>query len=140
MPLTCISRSISAIFTWQLLEDKTLTRPGVIQLPGNPLDITTSTTDSAAHLAVALHIPEGSDAAATAAARSLHIIRLTMDDGRLAVDTIAPVQDDTQEVEEQDVPEADVRTLFYTVEHLRKQPPGGTEEGGEEPQGDVAEE
>ncbi|OAR02316.1 hypothetical protein LLEC1_00430 [Akanthomyces lecanii] len=128
--IVAICEGISAIFTWQLFEKKTLTRPGVIQLPGKPLDITSSTTSSNAHLAVALHIPEDSDA--NVVPRSLHIVRLTIDDGRLAVDTILPVEDNVLEATEQDTSEKDIRTLFYTVEHLRKQPAGGAEEGDTE--------
>lgn len=94
-----------------------------------------ATSDSAS-LAVALHIPEDSDAAG---ARSLYTISLTVDDGRLAVDTLAQVQDEAQEAEEQYVSEADVRTLFYTIEHLRKQQAGAPgEQDGEgegEPEG-----
>lgn len=99
----------------------------MIQLPGKPLDISSSTTSSTAHLVVALHIPEDSDTVVTV--RSLHIICLAIDDGRLAVDTITPIGDDALEATEQDAAEADVRTLFYTVEHLRKQPASGAEEG-----------
>lgn len=69
------------------------------------------------------------DSDASVAARSLHIIRLTLDDGRLAVDTFTPVGDDALEATEQNAVEADVCTLFYTVDHLRKQPASGAEEG-----------
>ncbi|KAM3530702.1 hypothetical protein MY4038_004796 [Beauveria bassiana] len=138
--VVAICEGISAIFTWQLLADNTLTKPSIIQLPGNPLDITTSTTSSTASLAVALHVPEGSETAA----QSLHLIQLMTDDhGRLAVDTIAPVRDDPpQEIkeQEQDVTEAEVHTLFYTVEHLRKQQASGPEEREGSQQGDAAEE
>ncbi|KAM3507081.1 hypothetical protein MY11210_007294 [Beauveria gryllotalpidicola] len=138
--VVAICEGISAIFTWQLLaDDNTLTKPGIIQLPGNPLDIATSTTSSTASIAVALHIPEGSETAA----QSLHLIQLMTDDhGRLAVDTIAPVRDDPQETkeQEQDVTEAEVHTLFYTVEHLRKQQASGPEEREGSQQGDAAEE
>lgn len=34
-----ITYSISAIFTWQITEDNELKYPGIIQLPGNPLDL-----------------------------------------------------------------------------------------------------
>ncbi|OAA43058.1 Quinoprotein amine dehydrogenase [Cordyceps fumosorosea ARSEF 2679] len=137
--IVAICEGIPAVFTWQLLEDNTLTRPGVIQLPGKPLDIAESpASDDTVSLSVALHVPEGSSAEA---ARSLHIIRLMVDDGRLAVNTIAPVGDESLESSEQDVVEEDVRTLFYTVEHLRKQQASGQEEGETEQQGDsVAEE
>ncbi|TQV97370.1 hypothetical protein V2A60_000013 [Cordyceps javanica] len=132
-----ICEDISAIFTWQLLHDNVLTKPGIIQLPGKPLDIAASTTDSTASLAIALHIPEGFD---DAAAQSLHIIHLMIDDGRLAVDTIGPVNDAAQEATEQDVAESDIRTLFYTIEHLRKQQTSGLEEDqGEQQEGSVAE-
>ncbi|KAM3438935.1 hypothetical protein MY4824_003005 [Beauveria thailandica] len=139
--VVAICEGISAIFTWQLLADNTLTKPSIIQLPGNPLDITTSTTSSTASLAVALHISEGEGSETTA--QSLHLIRLMTDDhGRLAVETIAPVRGDSQETkeQEQDVTEAEVHTLFYTVEHLRKQQASGPEEREGSQQGDATEE
>ncbi|ATY59393.1 Quino amine dehydrogenase [Cordyceps militaris] len=137
--IVAICEGISAVFTWQLLHDNTLTRSGIIQLPGKPLDIATSMTSDAASLAIALHIPERSEACG---AQSLHIIRLMNDDGRLTVDTVAPVHDESQEVQEQTVAEVDVRMLFYTVAHLRKQPVGGglEEVEGEQQEGTVAEE
>lgn len=65
--------------------------------------------------------------------KSLSTMRLCIDDGRLAVETMASVQDETQAAEEVEASEAEVRSLFYTVEHLRKYKGGAAgDEAGEE--------
>lgn len=126
--------SIKAIFAWQLTEDNTLNHPGVIQIPGNPLDIAiVSTADAAPKLVVA------ADPSGTSQAKSLSIFTLTTNGGRLSTETAVVVNDDAIEIGELEITEKETRGLLYNVETLRKQP---TEQGGEdaaEEQGMVAE-
>ena len=116
--------SINAIFTWTLFEDNSLTRPGVIQLPGKALDLAVAPpvdSTSPPGIVVALHT-------ASDDVKSLHTMCLTVDDGRLAVESMTSVQDDAQEVEQIEASEAEIRSLFYTVEQLRKYKGSGTAE------------
>lgn len=61
--------------------------------------------------------------------KSLNIFSLTMDEGRLAVDTTSYVEEDAVESSDLEVTESEVRNLLYGMEHLRKQK--GTEDDGE---------
>ncbi|KAJ6785003.1 hypothetical protein PWT90_03688 [Aphanocladium album] len=124
-----ICEGVPALFTWQLLKDtNTLTKPGIIQLPGKPLDLAITTN----RVVVALHVAED---ASGEAARALHIIDLELEDGRLAVEEIEPVQDDEPEKEELEMSYKDIRSLFYTVEHLRKQQASAPEDAPEDGEG-----
>lgn len=58
----------------------------------------------------------------------------TVDDGRLAVESMTSLQDDAEEVEQIEASEAEIRSLFYTVEQLRKYKGSGT---GEDETGEV---
>lgn len=118
---------IPAVFSWQLQDDNTLTKPGVIQLEGAPLDVTlVSTGQSSCAVAAALHLPKplSSDVA-----QSLVVLHLTLSEGRLTVENTHTVNDVDGEATEVDVTEADVRSLFYTVEHLRKQQANAADDG-----------
>lgn len=110
--------SVSAIFSWQLTDENVLNHPGVIQLPGKPvhLAIAPASADSPPRLIVALHLGEPTPT------QSLHAFTLTMNDGRLAVDTDSHIKDEPLEVDEMDVSEEEIRRLLFTVENLRKQP------------------
>lgn len=78
-------------------------------------------------ISVALHTAEGSDA------KSVHEFKLTVNDDRLCVDSEAVLQDEDLDIPELEASEAEIRNLFYGVEHLRKQSGGGEEPEGEKP-------
>ncbi|KAF7559784.1 hypothetical protein G7046_g4373 [Stylonectria norvegica] len=114
--VVAICEDIQAIFSWQLTEANTLNHPSVIQLPGKPLSIAIiSTKDSPPKIINAI------DASDPTKAKSLSIFSLTMNNGKLAVESTALVADDDLEAEEMEVPESEIRSLLYTVENLRKQ-------------------
>lgn len=124
-----ITYSISAIFTWQITEDNELKYPGIIQLPGNPLDLSIcpqKEDSSTPTIITALHVPEETQA------KSLHVFQLALSEGRLSVDTDKTVQDDDVEASEADVLESEIRDLYYTVENLRKTTGSGSDDAGQE--------
>ncbi|PNY28430.1 tRNA (guanine-N(7)-)-methyltransferase non-catalytic subunit TRM82 [Tolypocladium capitatum] len=69
------------------------------------------------------------DPTQTPLAKGLHVFTLTMNDGRLAVDTERSVHDEGLEAAEMEASELEIRSLLYTVENLRKQTGGGEEAG-----------
>ncbi|KAF3074708.1 hypothetical protein CFAM422_002899 [Trichoderma lentiforme] len=132
--ILAICEDIKAIFSWKLNENNELHCPGIIQLPGKPLSLTISPNDDAPPTVIAAIEPD-----AETKARSLHAFRLTMTNGRLAVDVESCFKDKEVETNESEISEEDVRGLLYTVESLRKVVTGGPDEegGSETPQGNV---
>ncbi|KAL7936303.1 hypothetical protein V8C35DRAFT_297463 [Trichoderma chlorosporum] len=132
--ILAICEDIKAIFSWKLNENNELHCPGIIQLPGKPLSLTISPSNDAAPTVIAAIEPD-----AETKAQSLHAFRLTMTNGRLAVDVESSFKDKTVEAGEPEISEEDVRGLLYTVESLRKVVTGGPDEegGSEAPQGNV---
>lgn len=119
-----MDHSISGIFTWKVAEDNNLNCPGIIQLPGKPLDLTIVPGDKPT-IAVALHTPEASEA------KSVHVFELGVNDGRLCVDTEAVLQDGELDQPDLQATDDEIKTLFYTVEQLRKQSSGNEDEAGD---------
>ncbi|KAK4078735.1 uncharacterized protein Triagg1_3066 [Trichoderma aggressivum f. europaeum] len=132
--ILAICEDIKAIFSWKLNENNELHCPGIIQLPGKPLSLTISPSDDAAPTVIAAIEPD-----AETKAQSLHAFRLTMTNGRLAVDVESCFKDKEVEANEPEISQEDVRGLLYTVESLRKVVTGGPDEegGSETPQGNV---
>lgn len=118
--------SIEAIFSWQLSNDGILSHPGVLPLPGNPLDLAVagpSPQESTPRLAVAM------DPRPNASSTSLALFTLKLEAGALALDAQSPLRCDTLEAEEPEATADQVRDLLYTVEKLRKQTVGSDEVG-----------
>ncbi|UKZ77410.1 hypothetical protein TrVFT333_005131 [Trichoderma virens FT-333] len=132
--ILAICEDIKAIFSWKLHDNNELHCPGIIQLPGKPLSLTISPSNDAAPTVIAAIEPD-----ADTKAQSLHAFRLTMTNGRLAVDVESSFKDKEVEANEPEISEEDVRGLLYTVESLRKVVTGGPDEegGSETPQGNV---
>ncbi|PTB65343.1 hypothetical protein BBK36DRAFT_55602 [Trichoderma citrinoviride] len=131
-PLTyilAICEDIKAIFSWNLNQSNELHYPGIIQLPGKPLSLTISPNDDNASPPTVI---AAIDPDAETQAQSLHAFRLTMNNGRLAVDVETSFKDQEVEASEPELTEEDVRGLLYTVESLRKVVTGPDEEGGSE--------
>ncbi|KOS18876.1 tRNA (guanine-N(7)-)-methyltransferase non-catalytic subunit trm82 [Escovopsis weberi] len=119
-PLTyvlAICEDIKAIFSWHLAPDNTLNRPGIIQIPGNPIHLTIAPSPAASGPPTLI---AAIDPDKDTPARSLHVFALTIDDGRLAVGAESTVHDHALEVLEADISEDEVRQLLYTIESLRK--------------------
>lgn len=106
-----------------MTEDGSLKYPGIIQLPGKPLDLVVVPGDKPT-IAVALHTPETSEA------KSVHVFELGMNDDRLCVNTDSVLQDNELDQPGLEATDAEIKGLFYTVEQLRKQSGGNEEEGG----------
>ncbi|RFU79125.1 trna methyltransferase [Trichoderma arundinaceum] len=135
-PLTyilAICEDIKAIFSWKLNEDNELHCPGIIQLPGKPLSLAISPSSDAPTVIAAI------DPDVETKAQSLHAFRLTMTNGRLAVDVETSFKDKAVEAKEADISEDEARGLLYTVESLRKVVTSEQDEeaGSEVPQGTV---
>lgn len=62
--------------------------------------------------------------------KSLHMLILSVKDGRLAVDADQCIHDESLEAGEMETSEQQIRNLLYTVESLRKKS-GGAEEDAE---------
>lgn len=125
--------SIPAIFTWLLTEENTLNHPGVIQLPGKPLDVAVVPTAGAQAPRLIVAIDSGE----AGQAKSLNVFSLTTSNGRLSTESTSYMNDDAAEAEELEITEKEVRSLLYNVESMRKQPAEqGEEDGNEDP--DVA--
>ncbi|KAK2601716.1 tRNA (guanine-N(7)-)-methyltransferase non-catalytic subunit trm82 [Conoideocrella luteorostrata] len=129
-----ICEGIKAIFTWQLTNESQLKNPSIIQLPCNPLHITTtvpSSDGSRLKLIVAM------DSAQNPEARSLHAYTLTRSENRLSSDVELPIHGQRTDDMEVQVSDKEIRDMFYNIENLRKQ--GGGEDAGSEsvPQGDA---
>lgn len=101
-----------------------------------PLDVAAAVTGTQ-DLVVALHLSADAQGEGEAA-RGLQHITLMLDDGRVAVEKMVGL-DDGALAEEQDVTEKEVRGLFYTVEHLRKQSGSGPDGDGVDGEGEQQE-
>ncbi|PFH59774.1 hypothetical protein XA68_11905 [Ophiocordyceps unilateralis] len=121
--ILAICEGINAVFTWQLTETGELSRPGAIQLAAAPLDLSVvpGSDDAPPRLVVAADPGQSP-------AKSLQTFYLTVNGGRLAVDSEFDFGDAVLEAGEVDASPAEIRQLLYTVENLRKQTGGG---GGE---------
>ncbi|KAG6016347.1 hypothetical protein E4U43_003874 [Claviceps pusilla] len=138
-PLTyvlAICEDLPAIFTWHLpANENRLQNPSIIQLPCNPLHITTTTTtaspspqDTLPRLIVAMDPGQNTEV------RSLHEYTLACIGGRLSSDVQVPLYgqavEDGPEIQ---LSEKDIRIMFYGVENLRKQRGGEDgEDGGDD--------
>ncbi|EGR50467.1 uncharacterized protein TRIREDRAFT_105636 [Trichoderma reesei QM6a] len=136
-PLTyilAICEDIKAIFSWKLNDSNELHCPGIIQLPGKPLSlaISPSTNVDDHSNAAPPTVIAAIDPDADTKAQSLHAFRLTMNNGRLAVDVESSFKDKEVEANEPELTEEDVRGLLYTVESLRKVVTGPDDEAGSE--------
>ncbi|QPH01344.1 hypothetical protein C2857_005543 [Epichloe festucae Fl1] len=127
-----ICEDFKAIFTWQLIDGNQLKNPSIIQLPCNPLHITTTASpsspsdDSPPKLIVAM------DPGRNTEARSLHEYTLTRSEGRLSSDVELILHGQTADDAEMQVSEKDILNMFYNVENLRKQQDGEEGEDGED--------
>ncbi|KAH7329324.1 hypothetical protein B0I35DRAFT_473939 [Stachybotrys elegans] len=119
-----ICEGINAIFSWQVTDENTLNHPGIIQLPGKPLHLTIATAEGAPP-----KILTAVDPGAEGKAKSLHVFTLLQNEGRIAVDQDVTVHDTTLEAGEMEVPEAEVQSLLYNTESLRKQSAEADETG-----------
>ncbi|KAF9770198.1 hypothetical protein IL306_012290 [Fusarium sp. DS 682] len=136
--ILAICQDISAIFSWQLAQNNILNHPAIIQLPGKPLDLSIQPANNGETPKIIAAL-DPSDSMKT---KSLAFYSLTMTDEKLAISTIASVNDDDIESTELDVDENIVRGLLYNIEPLRKQATERDEErGGEQvPEDQVMEE
>ncbi|KAG6158665.1 hypothetical protein E4U37_005354 [Claviceps purpurea] len=147
-PLTyvlAICEDIKAVFIWQLIAHENLLKnPSIIQLPHNPLHITTtaSTTSPSSQDTTPILIVAMDSGRSAELVRSLHGYTLTRSQGRLSSDVEIPLHGQTVDEAEMQVSEKDIRTIFYGVENLRKQrvfEDGEDGEGGEEDESPVVE-
>ncbi|KAG5982482.1 hypothetical protein E4U55_001853 [Claviceps digitariae] len=146
-PLTyvlAICEDLQAIFTWQLPANQNhLQNRSIIQLPGKPLHITTTTTTTVAASPSSQNTPPtlivAMDPGQNTELSSLHAYTLTRTAGRLSSDVQIPLHNQTVGDEPgMQVPEKDIRNMFYGVENLRKQRGGEDGEDGEDDgQGDA---
>ncbi|KND95004.1 tRNA (guanine-N(7)-)-methyltransferase non-catalytic subunit trm82 [Tolypocladium ophioglossoides CBS 100239] len=133
--VVAISEGIKAIFSWQLTAENTLNNPSVMELPANPLHLSASAADNNAPPKLFVAV----DPRQTPQAKSLHMFALTLNDGRLTVDTEPLIHDESLEAAEMEASESEIRSLLYTVENLRKQTGGGEGAGLEGAEADAAE-
>ncbi|KAF4342788.1 tRNA (guanine-N(7)-)-methyltransferase subunit trm82 [Fusarium beomiforme] len=126
--ILAICQDVPAIFSWQLAQDNILNHPGIIQLPGKPLDLSIQPANNGE----APKIIAALDPNIPTKAKSLAVYSLTMTDEKLATSTIASVNDEDIESTELDVDENIVRSLLYNTEPLRKQSTERDEERGGE--------
>ncbi|KAL6868441.1 hypothetical protein J3F83DRAFT_737106 [Trichoderma novae-zelandiae] len=140
-PLTyilAICEDVKAIFSWNLNQSNELHCPGIIQLPGKPLSLAISPSTNVVDDATPPTVIAAIDPDAETEAQSLHAFRLTMNNGRLAVDVESSFKDKEVEASEPELSEEVVRGLLYTVESLRKVVTAPDEEAGSEvPQGNA---
>jgi len=125
-----ICEGIKAIFSWQLTDENVLNHPGVTQLPGNPQSLAVEVSrDAAPKIVVAL------DPGSGVSAKSVHVFSLTLNEGRLSVDSITHVEEEAVDTPDLEMDAEEVGNLLYNIEHLRKQKEiesEGAEEGAEE--------
>jgi len=129
-----ICEGVKAIFSWLLTDDNRLNHPGVIQLPGNPLDLEILPVEGGPP-----KIVTAMDPGAANPANSINIFTLNMNEERLSVDDIVTVEENTVKTSDIEATEDVVRGLLYNVEYLRKKGGGGGEdgEGGDGPATEV---
>ena len=68
-------------------------------------------------------------------AKSVQVFSLTLNEGRLSVDSIAHVEEEAVDTPDLEMNPEEVGNLLYNIEHLRKQKEiegEGLDEGGEE--------
>lgn len=85
--------------------------------------------DAAPKIVVAL------DPGSEVSAKSVHVFSLTLNEGRLSVDSITHVEEEAVDTPDLEMDAEEVGNLLYNIEHLRKQKEiesEGAEEGGEE--------
>ncbi len=114
-----------------MTDENTLKRPGLIQLPGNPLALSiVPKGESPPKIVAAIDPGAGAEAETqTSSSGSLNLFSLTMSDGRLAVDAASQAQEDAVNSPDLEVTAQEIRNLLYGAEHLRKQMGGGVGEG-----------
>ncbi|UNI14514.1 tRNA (guanine-N(7)-)-methyltransferase non-catalytic subunit trm82 [Purpureocillium takamizusanense] len=134
--ILAICEQIKAIFSWQLTPDNILNRPGVIQLPANPLQLAVAAPDADGNALPKIIV--AADPGHTSGVKSLQMFALTMSEDRLAVAKELPLHDEQPESGVVEASEKEIHNLLYTIENLRKQSGGtGGEAGEDEPEAEV---
>lgn len=110
---------IKAIFSWTLTEDSELKFPSIIQVPGNPLDLVLSQSDTTKLPSVVVAIDTSSGDGGDSA-HSLNVYDLTTNEGKLAVETARPVVYDAEEATDLNPSLDEITSLLYGLENQRK--------------------